>query len=194
LYLDGQWTMLTVDQNQCEIAMPETYAHLNEKQRYQIYEGLIGKLSHRQIAQKIRKHHSSVSREINRNQGLKGYRPRQAQSFSMQRKEEKQKHIKLTLKVQAVIKKNIGKEWSPEQIQGRLIFEGHEMVFATTIYHYIQQDKAEGGWLYKSLQYKKSGRFNLEVHNHLDCNYSHMIFLEYIRFNELSSCVGTATD
>jgi IS30 family transposase len=112
LYLDCQWAMLTVDQNQCEITMPETYTHLNEEHRYQIYEGLIEKLSHRQIAQKIRKHHSSVLREISRNQGLKGYRPRQAQSFSVQCKEEKLKHIKLTLKVQAVIKKNIGKEWS----------------------------------------------------------------------------------
>ncbi|MBL4799729.1 MAG: IS30 family transposase [Oleispira sp.] len=136
--------------------MPETYTHLTEEQRYQIYESLIEKLSHRKITQKISKHHSCVSREISRNQGLKGYRPRQAQSFAEQRKEEKPKYIKLTLKVQAVIKKNIGKEWSPEQIQGRLISEGHEMVCATTIYHYIRQDKTSDGELYKSLRHKKS--------------------------------------
>jgi IS30 family transposase len=136
--------------------MPETYIHLTEEQRYQIYEGLIDKLSHREIAQKIRKHHSCISREISRNKGLKGYRPRQAQSFAEQRKEEKPRYIKLTLKVQAVIEKNIGKEWSPEQIQGRLIFEGHQIVCATTIYNYIQQDKAAGGELYKSLRHKKA--------------------------------------
>jgi IS30 family transposase len=101
--------MLTVDQNQCKITMPETYTYLTEEQRYQIYEGLIDKLSHREIAQKIRKHHSCMSREISRNKGLKGYRPRQAQSFAEQRKEEKPRYIKLTLKVQAVIKKNIGR-------------------------------------------------------------------------------------
>jgi IS30 family transposase len=123
--------MLTVDQNQCETTMSETYTHLTEEQRYQIYESLIDKLFHREIAQKIRKHHSCISRKINRNQGLKGYRPRQAQSFAEQRKEEKPRYIKLTLKVQTVIKKNIGKEWSPEQIQGRLIFEGHEIVWVT---------------------------------------------------------------
>jgi IS30 family transposase len=61
--------------------MPETYTHLTEEQRYQIHEGLIEKLSHRQIAQKIKKHHPNVSRQINRNQSLKGYHPRQAQSF-----------------------------------------------------------------------------------------------------------------
>jgi IS30 family transposase len=102
--------MLTVDQNQCEITIPKTYTHQREVHRYHIYGGLREKLSHRQIAQKIRKHHSSVSREIIRNQVLKGYRARQAQSFSVQCKEEKQKHIKLTLKVQVAIKKNTGKE------------------------------------------------------------------------------------
>jgi IS30 family transposase len=74
----------------------------------------------------------------------------------VQRKEEKPGHIKLTLKVQAIIKKDIGKEWSTEQIQGRLIFESHEMVCATSIYYYIQQDKAAGGELCKSLRHKKS--------------------------------------
>jgi IS30 family transposase len=81
--------------------MPETYNYLTKEQRYQIYGGLIEKLSHREIAQKIRKQHSNVSLDIIRNQDLlNDYSQRQVQSFSLQRKEEKPKHVKLTLKVQ----------------------------------------------------------------------------------------------
>lgn len=135
--------------------MPETYTHLTEEQRYQIYEGLIEKQSHRTIAKRIGKHHGSVSREVARNVGLKGYRPRQAHISASQRKEEKPKHIKLTPKVQDIVRKYIGKEWSPEQIQGRLKLDGHEIVCPATIYHFIRQDKAAGGDLYKNLRHKR---------------------------------------
>ena len=45
--------MLTVDQNQCEITMPKTYARLTEDERYQIYEDKFMGLSHRQIAKRL---------------------------------------------------------------------------------------------------------------------------------------------
>ena len=135
--------------------MPKTYTHLTEEQRYQIYEGLIEKQSHRTIAKQIGKHHGSVSREVARNVGLKGYRPRQAHISATQRKDEKPKHIKLTPKVQTIIRNHIGKEWSPEQIQGRLQLEGKEMVCPATIYRFIKLDKAADGDLYKYLRHKK---------------------------------------
>ncbi|MBT3811957.1 MAG: helix-turn-helix domain-containing protein, partial [Gammaproteobacteria bacterium] len=43
---------------QCEITMPETYTRLTEEERYQIYEGVTEKRSHRKIATLINKHHS----------------------------------------------------------------------------------------------------------------------------------------
>ena len=136
--------------------MPKTYTRLTEDERYQIYEGVTERLSHREISVLINKHHSTVSREVQRNRGLRGYRPKQAQEAARQRCQLKPRHQKLTPAIQALIAKNVAFEWSPEQIQGRLRSEGQPMVCATTIYGYIQQDKASGGKLYKHLRHKKA--------------------------------------
>ena len=54
---------------QCEITMPETYTLLTEEERYQIYEWVTEKQSRRQIAALLNRHHSTISKEINRNTG-----------------------------------------------------------------------------------------------------------------------------
>jgi IS30 family transposase len=136
--------------------MPKTYTRLTEDERYQIYEGVTEKRSHRKIAALINKHHSTVSKEIKRNTGLRGYRPKQAQEIAQQRHKNKPRHIKLTADVQALITDNIKHEWSPDQIQGRLKSKGLSMVCATTIYKFIQQDKASGGELHKHLRHRKA--------------------------------------
>jgi len=135
--------------------MPKTYTRLTEEERYQIYEGVTEKYSHREIAAQINKHHSTVSREIKRNTGLRGYRPKQAQEKAQNRHQNKPRHIKLTPEIQSLIAENIHHEWSPDQIQGRLRSEGLPMVCATTIYGFIQQDKASGGNLHKHLRHRK---------------------------------------
>jgi len=114
--------------------MPKTYTRLTEEERYQIYEGVTEKYSHREIAAQINKHHSTVSREIKRNTGLRGYRPKQAQEKAQYRHQNKPRHIKLTPEIQSLITENIHHEWSPDQVQGRLRSEGLPMVCATTIY------------------------------------------------------------
>jgi IS30 family transposase len=100
--------------------MSERYTRLTEEERYQIYEGVTEKRSHRKIATLINKHHSKVSKEIKRNTGLRDYRPKQAQERAQQRHRNKPRHIKLTADVKALITENIKHEWSPEQIQGTL--------------------------------------------------------------------------
>ena len=80
-----------------------------------------------------------MSREVSRNTGLRGYRPRQAQERSQQRQRNKPKFIKLT-----------------SEVQGRLKSEGYPIVCGTTIYTFIQNDKHEGGELYKHLRHRKA--------------------------------------
>jgi len=135
--------------------MPETYTRLTEDERYQIYEDKLMGLSHRQIANRLNRHHSTISREIGRNTGLRGYRPRQAHRLSQQRHLSKPKHRRLTTEVQDLIRKYIRRDWSPEQVQGRLKLEGHSVVCPTTIYAFIQRDKAAGGQLYMHLRHPK---------------------------------------
>jgi len=135
--------------------MPKTYTRLTEEERYQIYEGVTEKWSHREIATLINKHHSTVSREVARNTGLRGYRPNQAQEKTQERQRNKPRYRKLTAEVQSLIAENIQHQWSPDQIQGRLKNEGLPIVCATTIYGFIQQDKAYGGNLYMHLRHRK---------------------------------------
>ena len=135
--------------------MPKTYTRLTEDERYQIYEGIVHGVSHRAIAKQLGRSHSTISREAIRNKGLRGYRPRQAQSLASQRQACKPKHIKLIPEMQSIISKHIQKDWSPEQVQGRLISEGMPIVCTTTIYGFIKRDKASGGDLYQHLRHRK---------------------------------------
>lgn len=135
--------------------MPETYTQLTEDERYQIYEDNLQGMSHRQIARHMNRHHSTISREISRNKGLRGYRPKQAHQLAQQRHLDKPKPIKMTAATQGLIADCIKKEWSPEQITGRLKLEGRSVVCPSTIYSFIKHDKASGGQLYKHLRHPK---------------------------------------
>ena len=55
-----------------------TYQHLNQTERYQIYILMKDGKTQSQIAKLMDRHKSTISREIGRNAGLKGYRPKQA--------------------------------------------------------------------------------------------------------------------
>jgi IS30 family transposase len=44
----------------------------------------------------MNKHHSTISREIERNSGLRVYRTHQAHNLAIQRQENKPTHVKLT--------------------------------------------------------------------------------------------------
>jgi IS30 family transposase len=63
-----------------------SYSQLTEEQRYQIYEARTLGLSQTEIAESLGIHKSTVSRELKRNSGLRGYRPRQAHQLAENRK------------------------------------------------------------------------------------------------------------
>jgi IS30 family transposase len=109
-------------------ARMRSYTQLTQDQRYQM-EALY-KAGHSQtmIASVLAVHKSTISRELQRNQDLRGDRPKQAHEKAMQRRYEKLKtHIPLTTwgLVHALIKQ----DWSPEQISSRLLME---VVFTST--------------------------------------------------------------
>ena len=63
-----------------------TYCQLTQEQRYQIYA--LKKTGHTrtEIAEVMGVHKSTVSRELKRNQGGRGYRPQQAHNLARERK------------------------------------------------------------------------------------------------------------
>ena len=62
-----------------------SYTLLTQEQRYQIYT--LMKVGHNQsdIAHLINVHKSTISREVGRNRGMKGYQPKQAHQISLNR-------------------------------------------------------------------------------------------------------------
>ena len=135
--------------------MPKTFTHLTQDQRYQIYDDFKDGFSQREMALLLGKSQSTISREMRRNAGQKGYRPQQAQKRAEQRQYNKPKRIKMTADMQSLISQKLREEWSPEQICGRLRSEEKETVCPATIYKLIRQDKASGGDLNQHLRHPK---------------------------------------
>ncbi len=95
-----------------------TYHQLTQIQRYQIYALQKTKHSQVEIATVVGVHKSSVSHELKRNRGERGYRPQQAHELAVGRRS---KFIpRITKKNWAVVEKLLRQDWSPEQISGRL--------------------------------------------------------------------------
>lgn len=65
------------------------YTQLAREQRYQIYALKKAGLSQTRMADLIGVHKSTISRELRRNSGQRGYRPRQAHLLAQQRHQEK---------------------------------------------------------------------------------------------------------
>lgn len=136
------------------------YKQLTQEERYQISALKKAGMNQKEIAEDLKRSPSSISRELRRNKGLRGYRPKQANIFAEQRRNSALKAIKITNKVKGWIEKLLHADFSPEQVVGRLNLEGKIKLHHETVYQYIYKDKANGGLLYKQLtrackKYKK---------------------------------------
>lgn len=114
-------------------------------------------LTQTEIAVIVGVHKSTISREIKRNVGQRGYRPRQAQIKCDERKQCKI-GSKYVLSDWNLIERLLEQQWSPEQISLWLTQEGHLEISHETIYQHILLDQATGGELYKHLRERKKKR------------------------------------
>jgi IS30 family transposase len=93
-----------------------TYHHLNREEPYQISALLKEGLNQSQIAVNLNRSKSTISREIARNSGFRGYRPRQAillaENRSINSRNARQIERSDWLSVEIYLKS----QWSPEQI------------------------------------------------------------------------------
>lgn len=132
--------------------MTRSYQQLTYEQRCQISALKKRGSSQREIAAIIGTSQSTISRELMRNTGQKGYRYKQAQSKSDQRRADAVKPTKMTDKMLAFIESKLRLEWSPEQISGWLLEEREQLLSHETIYLHIWTDKRAGGDLYTCLR------------------------------------------
>jgi transposase, IS30 family len=128
------------------------YHQLTPEQRYTIYSLKKVKYSNREIAKIIHVDPSTIGREIKRNSGERGYRYKQAQRKSDQRRSQASKRIKLDFKMQALIRESLENYFSPEQIFGTAKQKDVPIVSIERIYQHIWDDKRQGGTLYKFLR------------------------------------------
>jgi transposase, IS30 family len=129
------------------------YQHLTQEERYEIYEKLTEKVPKSEIASGVGKHISSIYREINRNKGLKGYRPKQANDKAAMRQAMKPRRVYFTAAIRLQVESWLRQDFSPEQIVGRAKHEGIPMVSHERIYQHIWKDKHAGGTLYEHLRH-----------------------------------------
>ncbi|HAI96345.1 MAG: IS30 family transposase [Cycloclasticus sp.] len=142
-----------------------THRRLTEIERYQIHALLKQGLSHRAIGRALARHHSTISREINRNQGMRGYRPKQAQYKALARQVNKV-HYRITLLLWQEVERLLRLEWSPEQISQRLAKERYIQISSVWIYHYVQNDRILGGNLHKHLRCQKQRKKTYGAKDH----------------------------
>ena len=134
------------------------YHQLTEHQRYQIYA--LKKVGHDQqtIAATVEVSPSTISRELRRNRGQRGYRPRQAHQETLMRRRQKAKVTKMTPEVIKQIEAALRQEWSPEQIAGRRQATDGLRLSPERIYQHIRADQAAGGTLYQHLRHNQKKR------------------------------------
>jgi transposase, IS30 family len=133
------------------------YTQLTRGQRYQIKALMKEGHNQTQIAANVGCHKSTISRELRRNRGLKGYRPYQADELSFDRQCEAYR-ARIAWPTWEQVERLLRQDWSPEQIAGWLKRQQQPSVSPEWIYLYIYADKDRGGTLHRHLRSQKKQR------------------------------------
>lgn len=133
------------------------YAQLTQEERYQIYEMKTAGSPSWEIARALGRHRSTIFRELGRNRGRRGYRPCQAHALAQGRRRAKSR-CRIGAGVWRAVEALIRRDWSPEQVAGRLAREQGRCVSHERIYQHIYADKALGGDLHTHLRCRKQRR------------------------------------
>jgi IS30 family transposase len=134
------------------------YKQLNQAQRYQIEILKKAGKNQKEIAELLGVSPSTLCRELKRNKGQKGYRPKQAQIKTDKRRKQAAKALKMTAALILLIEAKIVMDWSPEQISGWLKNEQGIAISHERIYQHIWTDKLHGGTLYTHLRQSNKKR------------------------------------
>jgi IS30 family transposase len=132
--------------------MMRTYQQLTYEQRCQIWAFKNSEFSQRKIADLIGVSQSTISRELNRNKGQKGYRYKQAQQKSESRRLAAKLPTKMLPSLIELINTKLRIEWSPEQISGWLKADQQQSISHESIYQHIWFDMQCGGDLHVHLR------------------------------------------
>ena len=134
-----------------------SYTQLTQGQRYQIKALLDIGCTQVAVAHTLGVDKSTISRELRRNRGQRGYRPQQAHEKAVERRRQTVGTTILPETWQLIAEK-LQLDWSPEQISGWLKKKQLPSVSPEWIYQYIYADKRTGGTLHQHLRCQKKRR------------------------------------
>lgn len=134
-----------------------TYTQLTQEERYQIHALMKAGHNPTEIAEVLGRHKSTIGRELKRNRGLRGYRPRQAQELAHSRRQMAY-HARISTAHWNRVEELLRQDWSPEQVSGWLLREEGITISHEWIYQYVYADKRDGGDLHKHLRCQKPRR------------------------------------
>jgi IS30 family transposase len=138
--------------------MKQNYKHLTREERYSIEQMRKAGYKQKEIAILLNRSESTISREILRNTGGRGYRHKQADEFANQRRFESRKRQRFTPEVQEAVEYYLREDYSPEQVTGFMRRQGEATVSHERIYQHIYSDYDHGGGLFKHLRRQRKKR------------------------------------
>src|SRR3954471_16562293 len=130
------------------------YHQLSTEERYMIGALRQGGCGPSEIAQQLKRHRSTISREVERNSSGYdgGYRPFFAAEKANGRRRRSRRNRRYSPEHFMTIERLLREDFSPEQIVGRLRLEEVQVMSHETIYLHIWADKTHGGTLWRHLR------------------------------------------
>ena len=131
--------------------MKKSYTQLTDEDRIELYALRKAGKTVIDISAVMGRHPSTLYRELSRNTGKRGYRPKQAQERAENRREAAV-YRKWNDDIEAYVVRALKKDLSPRQISKTMALDGVETVSHERIYTFIYEDQKSGGELYKHLR------------------------------------------
>lgn len=130
-----------------------SYRQITSDERYLISKLRQQGFNQSRISAVLGRHRSSISREIQRNATAADgcYRPFTASERTRGRRSRSRRNTRFTPQQWQHVHRGLRRQWSPEQIAGRLRRDGAWTISHETIYAHIWYDKARGGQLFRDL-------------------------------------------
>jgi transposase, IS30 family len=135
-----------------------SYTQLSQTERYQISALLDAGHNKKAISDQLKRHRSTIDREIARCKHLPAYTPKVAQEQAMQYQRASRNAKVLPVNVLNHVECYLRLGLSPQQTAGRMKAEGLYAPCAESIYQYILKDQGNAGDLYRHLRCQKVRR------------------------------------
>jgi transposase, IS30 family len=140
------------------IAMGQRYSHLTLEERCRLRGLMEMGVGKSEIARRLRRHRSTIDRELRRNRCADGYRPDGAGRRAWARKLRGSKIARST-RLRAQVEDRLAMGWSPEQIAGRMELDGSEQaISAESIYRHAYSPAGRRAGLPRLLAQRKPKR------------------------------------